>query len=74
MASKLVSTTNTEAAERKVKTAFRGFTRIRNLDDYQFDFEHGQWFVTRKSTGALWSVVDTSSGLDFEVLEYGDEA
>ena len=39
----------------------------------QVDFEHGQWFVTNVETGAQWSVIDTSGGLDFEQVSDGDD-
>lgn len=41
----------------------------------QFDYEHGQWWVTNIMTGAQWSVVDanTPSGLDFEMVTSPEE-
>lgn len=42
-------------------------------DDYEAAFEHGQWWVLRKSTGESWSVVDVEGktaikGFGFEAL------
>jgi len=42
-------------------------------DDLQVDWEHGQWWVTNRYTGAQWSVVETTRGLDFEQVTQGDE-
>lgn len=43
----------------------------------QYDFEHGQWWVTYKPSGAQWSVVDCQTGggedyFDFEQVSDGD--
>ncbi len=45
--------------------------------DLQVDFEHGQWFVTHKPTGAQWSVNDAEVNgedtWDFEQVSEGEE-
>jgi hypothetical protein len=43
----------------------------------QLDFEHGQWWVTDKRTGAQWSVCDAEGpgsvdGFSFEQVTQGD--
>ena len=70
----LMTETNTRHMERRVLRAAR--YRLGAHRDYQADFEHGQWWLTRRSTGAQWSVVDceTASGipyLDFEQVTKG---
>lgn len=44
--------------------------------DLQVDFEHGQWWVTHKPTGAQWSANDTEvkgdDTYDFEQVSVGD--
>lgn len=67
----LISTTQTCKAHATIQTAFRKRMRVRKLATYQFDFEHGQWWVTHKPSGAVWSVIDTSYGVDFELIEGG---
>ncbi len=46
--------------------------------DLQVDFEHGQWWVTKLSTGRQWSVNDaegpgTTDGFDFEEVSHGED-
>ncbi len=36
--------------------------------------EHDQQWVVCSACGAMWSVVDTSDGPDFDLLEDGDES
>jgi hypothetical protein len=43
-----------------------------DIDDLQVDWEHDQWWVTNRMTGAQWSVVETSRGLDFEQVTEGE--
>lgn len=74
--SQLLSTINEPAIERRVLKAAR--YRL-GKGTYQADFEHGQWWVTKRETGAQWSVVDcqTQAGvdyLDFEQVTEGEEA
>ena len=71
----LRSTVNTQAMERRVRRAARYVLGKRQL---QADYEHGQWWVTHRPTGAQWSVVDcaTAAGVDyfgFEQVSRGDE-
>lgn len=47
--------------------------------DLSADFEHGQWWVTARDSGAQWSVVDADGvrsvdGFDFEPVTEGTEA
>jgi hypothetical protein len=75
--------TNTQKMEVRICSAFRNFfldTHERRYDatEYQFDFEHGQWYVTEKPTGRSWSVNDgegawTYDGFDFEQITDGEE-
>lgn len=75
----LLSSLNTEDAQERIKTAFAQHeASIRPIDDYSFDFEHGQWWVTCRETGCQWSVVDAEGGasvdgFDFEVVTEGSE-
>ena len=76
----LMTETNTQAMCRRVLRAAKA--RL-GSGRYQADFEHGQWWVTKLSTGAQWSVVDcegpVSFGckkgvyLDFEQVSEGEE-
>ena len=79
----LLCETNTPAMKRRVLKAARwrlGVQGPYGRSDYQADFEHGQWWVTDRRTGAQWSVVDcrTAEGpsgvdyLDFEQVTQGD--
>lgn len=68
--SHLVSSQNTQAAKKKVASAAAAqFGRGKMTPFY----EHGQWWVENLRTGAQYSVVDTSRGLDFEQVTQGDE-
>jgi hypothetical protein len=59
-----------EASLDAIKKSFRAVAR--KSERYQYDFEHGQWWVTELGTGRQWSVVDTSNGFDFEIVSVGD--
>jgi hypothetical protein len=69
----LMTETNTMTMYRRVMRAAR--YRL-GRGRYQADFEHGQWWVTRLSDGAQWSVVDCERDgvayLDFEQVTQGD--
>ena len=71
---KLMTETNTPAMQRRVLRAAK--YRL-GPGRYQADFEHGQWWVTRLTTGAQWSVVDCEKDgipyLDFEQVSRGEE-
>lgn len=43
-----------------------------DASDMQADFEHGQWWLTHKPTGAQWSVNDEADGFCFERVSDGD--
>ena len=70
----LMTETNTpEMSERIIRAA----KFILGNGCYKTDFEHGQWWVTKLSTGAQWSVIDcqTVGGvdyLDFEQVSEGE--
>lgn len=76
---------DTPAMEANVKTAFWPFITSNDVrrrhpkDAYQFDFEHGQWYVTEKPTGRSWSVNDDEGvfafgiGFCFEQVSEGSE-
>jgi hypothetical protein len=73
-AEQLLSEQNTRAVERLVKRAARSKLGL-GLVTF---FEHDQWWVERKATGAVWSVCDamgpgTVDGFDFERVSQGDE-
>ena len=74
---KLVSTTNTPTAARRIWRAFEA--RVGGHNNPQVVFEHGQWWVTCPPCGAMWATVDIRNDLDeldvdFEELETGDES
>lgn len=75
MESELLSTQNTQAVERKIRSAFRGFMSVAGCE-FRTVYEHGQWWVIWPSSfedvGDLtFSVVDASGpgstfGFSFE--------
>lgn len=68
----LLTETNTPKVERLIrKIALAELGRF----PMQTDFEHGQWWVTNRRTGAQWSVCDATSGtFAFEQVTEGDNA
>lgn len=67
----LMTETNTPAMEKKVLHDARLQLQKRNLSAF---FEHGQWWVEHRPTGAQWSVNDTNIGVfDFEQVTEGEE-
>jgi hypothetical protein len=70
----LKTETNTKTMEKKVLTAAHKSLKLRNLSA---SFEHGQWWVEHRPTGAQWSVVDAEggpavNGFDFEQVTEGE--
>ncbi len=67
--------TNTPEMEGRICRAARSHKPklARNLLDLQTDFEHGQWWITNRATGAQWAVCDTDTGFDFEMVTCGDD-
>ena len=62
----------------RVEAAFRASTYCKPGEQYQFDFEHGQWWVSELGTGRQWSVVDAEGGpavdgFDFEQVSRGSD-
>lgn len=68
----MTSTTDSRKAEQSVQYHFRLHVRKRKLDEYQFSFEHGQWWVIHKPTGKTWGAFDTNNGVEFEVVTEGE--
>lgn len=73
---KLKTETNTVTMERRILAAARASLGT-ELGKFYADFEHGQWWITRISTGDQWSVVDAEGGssvdgFDFELVTEGD--
>jgi hypothetical protein len=73
---KLKTETNTQSMERRILKA--AGERLGHRRDLSADFEHGQWWITNRRTGAQWSVVDAEGGpsvdgFDFEQVTQGDE-
>jgi hypothetical protein len=68
----LKTETNTQKMERKVLRAAHDSLGNQRLSAF---FEHGQWWVESKSTGAQWSVCDTNTpnGFCFEQVTKGEE-
>jgi hypothetical protein len=50
---------NTAGMETRILRAARAILRRRNLSAF---FEHGQWWIEHRPTGAQWSVVDAEGG------------
>ena len=72
----LQTETQTVAMERRVYHAAR--TMLGTRRSLRADFEHGQWWITDRTTGAQWSVIDAEGaqsvdGFDFERVTEGDE-
>lgn len=70
----LKTETNTPAMEAQVLKAARAILRRRNLSAF---FEHGQWWIEHRPSGAQWSVCDAEGpsaphGFDLEQVTQGD--
>jgi hypothetical protein len=71
----LKTETNTGPMGRRiVRAAHKALGRGR----YRADFEHGQWWIEHRPSGAQWSVVDAEGGpavdgFDFEQVTEGTE-
>jgi hypothetical protein len=66
----LLTETNNTAIKRRVRAAAIKALGL-SARTIQADFEHGQWWITHRPTGAQWSVVDAVgypaiNGFDFE--------
>ena len=70
--SKLPSTINTAAMERRVRAAFF-LWRGQSSRYVHTAFEHGHWWVGDNRTGGQWDAVDTDGGFDFEEVTPEDE-
>ena len=69
----LLTETNTLAVKNAVCKAACKVLGIPKRD-IQADFEHGQWWITRISTGAQWSACDSEPGpFFFEQVTEGEE-
>jgi hypothetical protein len=73
---KLKTEMNTLAMEERILRA--AHTVLAPMTNLCADFEHGQWWITARDTGAQWSVVDASGGrsvdgFDFEEVTEGEE-
>jgi hypothetical protein len=62
---------NTATIERVIRSAALA-AKLGPAKDLQTDFEHGQWWVTNRASGAQWSVCDTNTGFDFECVTRGE--
>jgi len=74
----LKSETDTEEMRSRVLAAFMASDHGAAPGQYGADFEHGQWFISNRTTGRQWSVVDAEGGpaidgFDFEVVSEGEE-
>lgn len=77
----LKTETNTPEMEERVLEAFLVSDACgeHTREEVQVDFEHGQWWITVKPTGAQWSVNDAEGhgsidGFSFEQVTEGDDA
>lgn len=70
----LKTETNTTKMEARVRRAARIDLKIPPAE-LQTNFEHGQWWITHKTTGAQWSVCDanTNTGFTFEQVTEGEK-
>lgn len=73
----LKTETNTPAMERRIKRAALIALRA-DAVSLNTVFEHGQWWIVNRFTGAQWSVVDAEGGpaidgFDFEQVTFGDD-
>lgn len=72
----LKTETNTQTMDRRVLRAAK--ERLGKKHSLVSWFEHGQWWIEDKVSGAQWSVVDAEGGtsvdgFDFEQVTQGDE-
>lgn len=76
--------TNTPSMAREIELAFEEWSNEGNWVDQEkevrasqlsVDFEHGQWWVTHRPTGAQWAVndavIDGRESWDFEQISEG---
>lgn len=71
----MLKTENPKTSERRILRAARAILGRRPLSAF---YEHGQWWIEDRDTGAQWSVVDAEGGrsvdgFDFEQVTDGDE-
>lgn len=74
----LNSTIYSDEMEERILDAFEASDHFNHKEEYQADYEHGQWFITCLGTGRQWSVVDASGGqsidgFDFELVSADDD-
>ena len=66
---------NTRTMEKRIRSAFRHAPEYRGR--FETFFEHGQWWITDKRSGAQWSVNDASvegrEGFSFEMVTPPEE-
>ncbi len=70
----MLRSANPRTSTRKILTDFRravSFPRG-HKPSLQTDFEHGQWWITDRLSGAQWSVHDTQNGFGFEQVSQGE--
>ncbi len=77
MAKKFKTETNTLNMAKRVRSAFLESKNVHGDEDFQVNFEHGQWWVTCLRCVAQWSVCDAEGGdsIDgfcFEQVSDGD--
>ena len=76
----LKTETNTPKVDARVLAAFLASAyAFGDPATYSTFFEHGQWWVENRDTGAQWSVVDAEGGssvdgFDFERVTEGEDA
>ena len=75
----MLKTENPNTSERRILSAARArLYRPRSRQPLLAFFEHGQWWVENRDTGAQWSVVDAEGGqsvdgFDFENVTEGTD-
>jgi hypothetical protein len=74
----LMTETNTRRVGERVMLAAHAAGLRGRGHSLSVDFEHGQWWVTNRQTGAQWSAHDASGpgtfhGFDFEQVTQGDD-
>lgn len=64
----------TKGKTMNAKRIVKAFRAAYRHDNPRVVSEHGQLWVTCSACGAQYSVANTSSGIDFEEVSYGDES
>ena len=67
---KLKTEIDTPKMQSRIERAWNASAYSRIDMRYQFDFEHGQWWVTELESGRQWSVVDAEGGQSIDGFDF----